>query len=58
MYTALREIYTKTRETIAVDGRNLPVYAVSWKVLGTCMTYAEARARFGGRPVLEEIREK
>jgi hypothetical protein len=51
----------KTEKTSEVaytaDGR--PVYyhrITAWPAIGTAKDYAEAREKFGGRPVLEEIK--
>ena len=62
MYRVLRShpLTERTGEvTYGSDGEPIKWHRVtSWPVLGTAKSYHEARAKFGGRPVLEPIEDE
>jgi hypothetical protein len=59
MYRVLRD-YPRTERTgevtVTPDGTTRWHAVTDWPVLGTAKDMAEAKAKFGGYPVLEQIR--
>lgn len=55
VYRVLKPRYSKTGETTQTPDGLIKWYRVDWVDLGVANSYEEARAKFGGRPVLERI---
>lgn len=55
MYNALKPQYHKTGEMVDTPNGPSPVVAVSWQLLGQAKDMEDAKAKYGGHPVLSWI---